>query len=78
MYFCFVFLFRKGSIVAEFKLIFNTKVQREEALDMMKVKINDGNLGRLRVDPATLKPITDGTEGNRVPHGMNILLISFV
>ncbi|XP_068690355.1 uncharacterized protein [Montipora foliosa] len=58
-----VISFRKGSIVAEFKLIFNTKVQREEALDMMKEKINDGNLGRLRVDPATLEPIPDGTEG---------------
>ncbi|XP_068690657.1 uncharacterized protein [Montipora foliosa] len=60
-----VISFRKGSIVAEFKLIFNTRVQREEALEMMKEKINDGNLGRLRVDPATLEPITytNGTEG---------------
>ncbi|XP_068693084.1 von Willebrand factor D and EGF domain-containing protein-like isoform X2 [Montipora foliosa] len=57
-----VLSFRKGSIVAEFQLIFNRNVQPKEAFDMMKETINDGNLGSLRVDPASLKQISVETE----------------
>ncbi|XP_068719986.1 von Willebrand factor D and EGF domain-containing protein-like [Montipora capricornis] len=57
-----VLSFRKGSIVAEFQLIFSSKVQPKEAFDMMKETINDGNLGSLRVDPASLEQISVETE----------------
>ncbi|XP_068690659.1 uncharacterized protein [Montipora foliosa] len=70
-----VLSFRKGSIVAEFQLIFSTKVQPKEALDMMKEKMNDGNLGRLRVDPASLEYIqlkTEEPEDKELPYAMII------
>ena len=48
-------VFSKGSIVAEFKLIFHVNDEPKDAYGMLKEKINDGNLGTLRVDPSSLK-----------------------
>lgn len=55
--------FRKGSVVAEFKLTFKTKLKNEEALAPLKEGIKDGKLGSLSVDPKSLE-IKNGTEGN--------------
>ena len=54
------YCFSKGSIVAEFKLIYHMNDEPKEAFEMLKEKINDGNLGTLRVDPSSLvrKPST--------------------
>ncbi|XP_067041993.1 von Willebrand factor D and EGF domain-containing protein-like isoform X3 [Acropora muricata] len=54
--------FRKGSIVAEFKLIFHVNVEPKDAYGMLKREINDGNLGTLRVDPSSLKQIPPPTK----------------
>ena len=48
--------FRRGSIVAEFQLIFKTKVTEEEALVELKRETANGKLGSLAVDPSSLKP----------------------
>ena len=48
-----LFVFSKGSIVTEFKLIFNAK-DEPKAFEMLKEEIKDGNLGTLRVDPSSL------------------------
>ena len=48
-------VFSKGSIVAEFKLIFHVNDEPKDAYGMLKEEINDGNLGTLRVDPSSLK-----------------------
>lgn len=57
-------VFRKGSIVAEFKLIFHVNVEPKDAYGMLKREINDGNLGTLRVDPSSLKQIPPPTKGD--------------
>ena len=57
----------KGSIVAEFELMFRKNVPAEEAYAELKKKIGDGNLGSLRVDPASLDQISRGMQGNYTP-----------
>ncbi|XP_074620014.1 uncharacterized protein LOC141878864 isoform X2 [Acropora palmata] len=54
--------FSKGSIVAEFKLIFHMNDEPKDAYGMLKGVINDGNLGALRVDPSSLKEIPPPTK----------------
>ena len=46
---------RKGSIVVKFKLIFETDVNEQEAKAPLQKAIEDGELGSLKVDPASLK-----------------------
>lgn len=53
--------FKKGSVVAEFKLTFKRKLENEEALAPLKEGIKDGKLGPLSVDPKSLE-IKDDTE----------------
>ena len=53
--FVFIFYFRKGSIIAEFKLTFKAEVTAEEALAPLKKETADGKLGSLKVDPGSLK-----------------------
>ena len=48
--------FRPGSVIAEFQLTFKTKVTGEEALAPLKRETAGGKLGRLEVDPNSLKP----------------------
>lgn len=48
--------------MAEFKLTFEGKLEKEEALAPLKEGIKDGKLGSLKVDPKSLK-IKEGTEG---------------
>ena len=62
----FLFIFSKGSIVTEFKLIFNAK-DESEAFEMLKEKIKHGNLGALRVDPSSLVRIASTTKGDFKP-----------
>lgn len=57
-------VFSKGSIVAEFKLIFHVNDEPKDAYGMLKREINDGNLGTLRVDPSSLEQIPSPTEGD--------------
>ena len=47
-------------------LIFSTNVQPKELLDIMKENAKDGNLGRLRVDPASMKIVSLEPKGNRI------------
>ena len=58
------YCFSKGSIVAEFKLIYHTNDEPKEAFEMLKQEINDGNLGTLRVDPSSLVRIPSTTTGD--------------
>ena len=53
----------KGSIVAEFQLLYRKGVAAEKAMADLKEKIGDGNLGSLRVDPASLEQTFPGTQG---------------
>ena len=53
----------KGSVVAEFQLMFRSKVSSDEAFADLKNQIKDGNLGNLQVDPASLKQIYLTTQG---------------
>lgn len=55
---------RKGSIVAKFKLIFEADVNEQEAKAPLQRAIEDGELGSLKVDPASLKA-TDNEPGNK-------------
>ncbi|CAH3152209.1 unnamed protein product, partial [Porites evermanni] len=50
-----VISFSKGSVVAEFQLMFRSKVSSDEAFADLKNQISDGNLGNLPVDPASLE-----------------------
>ena len=50
--------------MAEFQLMFNKSVAPEQAFADLKNEISDGNLGGLRVDPASLEQVSRGTEGN--------------
>ena len=47
--------------------MFRKNVPAEEAYADLKKKIGDGNLGNLRVDPASLEQISRGTQGNYTP-----------
>jgi len=51
--------FRRGSIVAKFKLVFKADISQEEASAPLKKQIEDGELGILKVDPASLKTASD-------------------
>ena len=56
-------VFSKGSVVAEFQLMFRSKVSSDEAFADLKNQISDGNLGNLQVDPASLEHIYPTTQG---------------
>ena len=49
--------------MAEFQLTFSSKVSSDEALADLKNQINDGNLGNIQVDPASLEQIYATTQG---------------
>ena len=53
----------KGSVVAEFQLMFRSKVSSDEASADLKNQISDGNLGNLPVDPTSLEQIYPTTQG---------------
>ena len=61
---CFLLLFRPGSVVAQFQLLFKNILEDEKALNPLKKAVEDGNLGPLPVDAESLKIIKD-VEGNR-------------
>lgn len=48
-------LFRPGSVMVEFKVVFKTKVEDEDALAPLKKGVKDGKLGSLNVYPESLK-----------------------
>ena len=50
-------------MVAEFQLMFRSKVSSEEAFFDLRNHIDDGNLGNLQVDPASLEQIYPTTPG---------------
>ena len=54
-----IFVFRRGSVVAEFKLIFKTELEDEKALVPLKKGVEDGKIGSLSVDPDSLKVMND-------------------
>ena len=54
---------RPGSVVAEFQLFFKNKLEDDRALIPLKKAVQDGKLGPLSVDPASLKIMNDA-EGN--------------
>ena len=58
-----LFIFSKGSIVTEFKLILDAK-DEPNAFEMLKEEIKDGNLGTLQVDPLSLERIPPTTTGD--------------
>ena len=49
--------------MVEFRLMFSSKVSSDEAFANLKNQINDGNLGNLQVDPASLEQIYFTTQG---------------
>ena len=49
--------------MAEFQLLYRKSVAAEKAMADLKEKIGGGNLGSLRVDPASLEQISRGTQG---------------
>ena len=53
----------KGSVVAEFQLMFRTSVLFDDVFVALKSKISDGDLGSLRVDPKSLERINPPTQG---------------
>ena len=57
------FVFRPGSVVAEFELLFKTRLGDKQALAPLKYGIEDGKMGSLRVYPDSLK-IIEEVEGN--------------
>ena len=50
-------------MVVEFQLMFRSNVPSDEAFADLKNQINDGNLGNLQVDPASLEQIYPTTQG---------------
>ena len=70
-------LYRKGSIIAEFKLTFKTSLTAKEAMAPLKQEIADGKLGSLEVDPNSLR-LKDINQGKWVEpwiHGISRLNI---
>ena len=57
-----IFFLRKGSIVAEFKLIFKTSLTAKQAMAPLKQETADGKLGSLEVDSNSLK-LKDNNQG---------------
>ena len=53
----------KGSIVAEFQLMFRKFVATDETIADLRKEISDGKLGSLSVDPKSLEQIPDTTQG---------------
>ena len=53
----------KGSVVAEFQLMFRTSVSFDDAFVALKSRLSDGDLGSLRVDPKSLEQLNPSTEG---------------
>jgi len=53
----------KGSIVAEFQLMFRKIVATDETIANLRKEISDGKLGSLSVDPESLERIPDATQG---------------
>ena len=51
-------VFRPGSVVVEFQLIFKSEVTEELALAELKRETANGKLGSLGVDPISLKATT--------------------
>ena len=49
--------------MAEFQLMFRSKVSSDKAFADLKNQIGDGNLGNLQVDPASLEQIYATTQG---------------
>ena len=69
--------YRKGSIIAEFKLTFKTSLTAKEAMAPLKQEIADGKLGSLEVDPNSLT-LKDNNQGKWVEpwiHGISRLNI---
>jgi len=54
--------FSKGSIVAEFQLMFRKFVATDETIADLRKEISDGKLGSLSVDPKSLEQIPDTTQ----------------
>jgi hypothetical protein len=52
--------FRPGSIVAEFKLVFNKK--QNDPLAPLKTSVKHGKIGTLAVDPVSLKIINSKSD----------------
>ena len=70
-------LYRKGSIIAEFKLTFKTSLTAKEAMAPLKQETADGKLGSLEVDSNSLK-LKDNNQGKWVEpwiHGISRLNI---
>jgi len=57
-----VISFSKGSIVAEFQLMFRKIVATDETIADLRKEISDGKLGSLSVDPESLEQIPDVTQ----------------
>ena len=73
-------LYRKGSIIAEFKLTFKTSLTAKEAMAPLKQETADGKLGSLEVDSNSLK-LKDNNQGKWVEpwiHGISRLNIYMV
>jgi len=51
--------FRRGSIVARFKLVFKSHIGEDEASAPLKKEIEDGELGSMKVDADSLKAPSD-------------------
>nr|XP_058945176.1 von Willebrand factor D and EGF domain-containing protein-like [Pocillopora verrucosa] len=54
-----VLAFRRGSVVVEFKLLFKEKVTDETAVAPLKKAVDNGNLGPLAVNPASLRIVKE-------------------
>jgi len=52
-------LVRPGSVMVEFKVVFKTKVEDEDALAPLKKGVKDGKLGSLNVYPKSLKIVKE-------------------
>lgn len=50
--------------MAEFRLTYRAKISAEDVFADLKDKMAQGNLGSLRVDPASLEQIYPNTQGN--------------
>jgi len=53
----------KGSIVAEFQLMFRKIVATDETIADLRKEISDGKLGSLSVDPESLEQMPYATQG---------------
>lgn len=65
VYYYYSILYRKGSIIAEFKLTFKKRLTAKEAILPLKQETADGKLGTLEVDSNSLK-LKDNNQGKWV------------